>query len=116
MLDRILVIDDEETILDILAEFLTRGGYKVHVAHDGEDGIELFKNGYTFDLVITDIRMPRMDGNAVARYIRNSDKSETPIVAMTGYTDGVIKKELFNFTLRKPFNLAALTDLIKTFH
>ncbi len=51
----------------------------MEVALDGEKGVELFKTGNDFDLVITDIDMPGMDGNEVARHVRASDKSDTPI-------------------------------------
>ena len=113
-MDHILVIDDEDIILDCLRKSLAYLGYLVTVAHDGKEGIELLKNGYNFDLVITDIMMPRMNGNAVAKHIRSSDKSETPIVAITGYGDD-IDRELFNFVLLKPFDLEALADVVRSF-
>ncbi len=110
----ILVIDDEDMILYFLGNALSYLGYSVTVAHDGEEGIDLFNSGYNFDLVITDIMMPRMNGNAVAKHIRSSDKSETPIVAITGYGDD-IDRELFNFVLLKPFDLEALADVVRSF-
>ena len=114
IMGHILVIDDEDMILDFLGDALSYLGYSVTVAHDGEEGIDLFNSGYNFDLVITDIMMPRMNGNAVAKHIRSSDKSETPIVAITGYGDD-IDRELFNFLLLKPFGLEALIDVVRSF-
>jgi CheY-like chemotaxis protein len=111
----ILVIDDEDMVLDFLGNALAYLGYPVTVAHDGEEAIELLKNGYNFDLVITDIMMPRMNGNAVAKHIRSSDKPDTPIVAITGSGDGDIDRELFNFVLLKPFALEALVDVVRSF-
>jgi CheY-like chemotaxis protein len=70
-MDHILVIDDEDIILDCLRKSLSYLGYLVTDAHDGQEEIELLKNGCNFDLVITDIGMPGMSGNAVAKHIRS---------------------------------------------
>jgi two-component system cell cycle sensor histidine kinase/response regulator CckA len=109
-----LVIDDEKDILNILRTLLVKRGFKVKVAHDGREGIELFEGGHDFDLVITDIRMPRVDGNQVAKYIRGSDKPNTPIVAMSGYGKE-IDKALFDFSITKPFRLETIINVIKIF-
>lgn len=111
----ILVIDDEDVVLNFLCEALAYFGYSVTVAHDGKEGIELINNGYSFDLVITDIMMPRMNGSEVAKHIRSSDKSDTPIVAITGFGKDDIDRELFNFVLLKPFDLEALIDVVRSF-
>jgi len=108
-----LVIDDEKDVLNILRTLLVKLDFKVKVARDGREGIELFENGHAFDLVITDIRMPRVDGNQVAKHIRGSDKPDTPIVAMSGYNDKT-ENQLFDFMLAKPFNLKELTTVVKT--
>jgi CheY-like chemotaxis protein len=108
----ILVIDDDENICYLLHSFLTEMGYDVEIAHDGEEGIKHFDKSSNFDLVITDIRMPRMDGCEVARHIRSSDRSYTPIVAITGFSENAIREEFFNSLLVKPFNLDALRDVV----
>ena len=114
MAEQALVIDDEKGILNILCTLLVKQRFKVKVAHDGKEGIELFDNGHDFDLVITDIRMPRVNGNQVAKHIRDSGKSDIPIVAMSGYTKE-IDKSLFNFSVTKPFRLETLINVIKIF-
>ena len=114
-MEHILLIDDQDAILKLLRNVLTDLGYEVKVAHDGEEGIELVNSGYDFNLVITDINMPRMDGNAVAEYIRRSEKPDTPIVALTASSYDDINKELFNFVVMKPFDLKALITAIKSF-
>ena len=114
-MDNILVIDDEDMVLNFLRNTLIYLGYSVTVAHDGEEGVEFFNNGYHFGLVITDISMPRMNGNEVAKSIRNSDKSCIPIVAITGYDEDNIDRELFNFVLPKPFDLEVLVDVVRSF-
>ncbi len=57
----ILLVDDEIDILDIQNRYLLQAGYDVLVAHDGKEGLELFRKK-SIDLIITDIMMPNMDG------------------------------------------------------
>ncbi|MBU0988164.1 MAG: response regulator [Proteobacteria bacterium] len=73
----ILVIDDEKAILNVVQTALSRAGFKVDIALDGRKGIQKFDSGQ-FDLVITDILMPGIDGRDVVKYIRNSDRPYTP--------------------------------------
>jgi two-component system cell cycle sensor histidine kinase/response regulator CckA len=113
-MEKALVIDDEKGILNILRTLLVKQSFKVKVAHDGKEGIELFDNGHDFDLVITDIRMPQVDGNQVAKHIRGSDKPDTPIVAISGYGKE-IGKGIFDFSITKPFRLQTLINVIKIF-
>lgn len=80
---RILVIDDEEGILDVVRLVLSRAGFKVEIALNGRNGIQKFDDG-CFDLVITDILMPEMDGKDVVKHIRNSDRPYTPIIGFSG--------------------------------
>ena len=87
-------------------------GYRVKTANSGEGAIEILRGGHDFDLVITDIVMPNMDGNAVAEYIRSSNRADIPIVAITGHTEKN-NKELFNSILVKPFKIKELIAVIK---
>ena len=112
-LDNILVIDDDSQILDTIRCFLQHVGYEVATAGSGEEGIRLLDSGYEYDLVMTDIRMPGMNGNELAKIIRNSDLSHMPIIAMTGYHDDV-DQELFDSILEKPFALKILSEIIQT--
>ncbi|MDO8945670.1 MAG: response regulator [Desulfocapsaceae bacterium] len=61
MNEKILIIDDEEEILEVLAEVFEEEGYQVKKGHDGEHGIALFQE-WQPDLVITDVKMPRKNG------------------------------------------------------
>ena len=108
-----LVIDDQNSILSILHIFLVQLGYEVKIAHSGKEGIDIFDSERELDLVITDIRMPRMDGNAVARHIRNSDRPHMPIIAITAFSDK-FESDLFDFFITKPFNIQTLADVIET--
>lgn len=68
----ILVVDDEENARDGLSKILTKEGYKIDVASDGKEAIDSIRKN-RFDLVITDMRMPQMDGFEVLREIRKMD-------------------------------------------
>ena len=112
MMNYILVIEDEKSILDFLRKVLSHFGYSVKGAHDGEEGLEMFNNGCQFDLVITDIDMPKLNGNDVAKRIRGSDKSATPVIGITG-SDAYIEREFFDLLLLKPFRLETLVDTVR---
>jgi CheY-like chemotaxis protein len=108
---QILVIDDEEFILDTVQEALTMNGYKVEVAADGQEGIQKFDDG-NFDLVITDMQMPGLDGNNVVEHIRNSDRQFTPVIGFSG-TPWLLQKSDFDIVFVKPFSLQDLVDAIQ---
>ena len=77
---RILVVDDDENIIIVMEQILNRLGCQVIVARNGLEGIKILKNHDNLDMVLTDIRMPEMDGNDFARYIHNSpDYRDTPV-------------------------------------
>ena len=109
---RILVIEDEPVFQTLMKSALKKAGYEVMTASDGEEGMRLFTE-QPYDMVITDITMPGMDGNAVARSIRSSGKGDVPIIAMSGYDDKA-DTELFNVSVQKPFNLQSFREVIKS--
>jgi len=108
----VLVIDDEKFVLDIVKIALTKYGHDVETAADGRQGIEKFDEG-SFDLVITDIRMPGVDGTGVADHIRRSRRQWTPIIAISA-TPWLIGDKLSDFDsiLPKPFTLQTLVDTV----
>ena len=112
VMQRVLIIDDEDNIIGLLQEYFSHLGYTVMSARNGKEGIELFSGELNFALVITDITLPGMDGNAIAQFIRNSQRPELPIVGMSGYNDKA-DSELFDFTLAKPFSLKELMTVVK---
>ena len=109
----ILVIDDEKGILQLIRQALTRFGHKVETAVNGQEGIEKFDDG-NFDIVITDIRMPGVDGNGVVKHIRNSDRQSIPVIAISG-TPWQSEANNFDMVLPKPFALKTLVDSIGSF-
>jgi DNA-binding NtrC family response regulator len=81
--DRILVVDDEESIRDVLYQGLTDFGYQVTLAKGGEEALSLFERG-RFDIVITDLKMPQIDGLDLIRIARKKDP-QTAFFVITGY-------------------------------
>ncbi len=106
----ILVIDNEESILLMITMALAKFGFNVEIATDGLEGIEKFDEG-RFDLVVTDIIMPGLNGNGVARYIRNSEKKYTPVIAISG-TPWRINVDDFDAVLPKPSSIQTLVDTV----
>jgi DNA-binding response OmpR family regulator len=106
----VLVIDDEKGILQIIRQALTQFGHNVETATDGQEGIRKFDDG-SFDIVITDIRMPGIDGNGVVKHIRKSDKQSIPVIAISG-TPWLMENNAFDMVLAKPFPLKKLVESI----
>lgn len=77
---RILVVEDEEDIREILKNYLSTEGYDVVLADDGVDGIAKFHGG-SFDLILLDVMMPKIDGFGVCELIRR--ESDVPIIMLT---------------------------------
>jgi CheY-like chemotaxis protein len=108
----ILVIDDEKGILQLMYEALTPYGHKVETADDGLEGIRKFDDG-CFDIVITDVRMPVIDGNGVAAHIRKSEKQCIPVIGISG-TPWLLEADNFDMVLSKPFPLNQLLNCIRS--
>lgn len=88
MSKRILTIDDSKTIRDMLRLTLLDAGFEVHQAVDGEDGVGILDKE-KFDVVITDINMPKMDGYGVIRHMRSvPEHKTTPILVLTTESEG----------------------------
>lgn len=107
----VLVIDDEELIVELIGQTLTKSGYNVETAKGGEEGLQIFEKRL-FDLVITDIRMPDVDGFGVARHIRNSARPYTPIIGISA-TSYFGDEKAFDSFLSKPFEIQALLSSVK---
>lgn len=80
---RILVVDDEQAVCNLLVSFLESLSYQVETAPDGLAGLDKYARG-RFDLVITDLSMPNMDGIELVKQIRELD-DEAVILMITGY-------------------------------
>jgi PAS domain S-box-containing protein len=114
---RILVVDDEPAVRQILGEALTGAGYQVEEAANGQQALELYQArsqaGQPFDLVVLDLSMPVMDGLECLRRLTELDDA-CRVVLATGQADGHLaqKAAKARAILHKPFDLAALLDLL----
>ena len=85
MKKKILVVDDVDTIARVYARFLERQGYDVQIAFNGEEALAIWEQ-FKPDLVISDIRMPKMSGFELANALRKKNPKQK-VVLMTGYAD-----------------------------
>ncbi|MCK5100578.1 MAG: response regulator [Desulfobacteraceae bacterium] len=109
----ILVIDDEQPILNLLAKSLTRNGYTVDTVESGEKGIEKIEaNNYS--LIFTDMKMPGLSGEQVLQYLKYIQKNLTPIVGMSG-TPWLLDNCDFDAILPKPFSMKELLKITNQF-
>lgn len=114
MSNRLLLVDDEIKILDMIENYLKREGFETIRASNGNEALELFRS-QSFDLVVLDLMLPELDGLEVCKEIRRF--SEVPIVMLTAKNDEIDK--LLGLELgaddyiSKPFSLRELTARIK---
>ncbi|MHA3772249.1 response regulator [Verrucomicrobiota bacterium sgz303538] len=109
---RILVVDDEAAVREVLSACLVSGGHEVGTATDGDEGWHQFQNG-EWDLVLTDRIMPGMTGEELAAAIRQV-APHMPVVMVTGQSDDSLKAggSPIDVILRKPFTLVSLRNAI----
>ncbi len=99
--ERILFVDDEELVVSIYDELLTQLGYKVVSTTNSEEALSLFeKDDFGFDLVITDLTMPRLNGKELSKLLINL-RPETPIILCTGYDNQFSEEEAGCLGIRK---------------
>ncbi len=115
MMERlILIVDDEAPIVEILKYNLTKSGYRVIVAYDGEEGYYSAINQKP-DLILLDVMLPKMDGFEVLRKIR--EKQSTPVIMLTAReeeVDKILGLELgADDYITKPFSVRELTARVK---
>jgi two-component system response regulator ResD len=112
-LRRILVVDDEKGVRDIMAGLLSDLGYDVAVAADGAEALILLQ-GVNFGLVLTDLNMPGMDGLNLAGRIK--EDSSTPVVLITGSDRRSVEERLkdsaVDSVLFKPFRVEDLVAVV----
>ena len=110
----ILVVDDEEIIREFLGEVLGEG-YEVCRAGDGDEAIAQLSRR-TFDLVITDMKMPRLSGEEVVKFIAKSCPN-TPVIIISGYSTLFAVSQSVSHGacafLSKPFTIADLTRTVE---
>jgi len=112
---RILVIEDDEDVSDLLSAILTEGGHEVETASDGSTGIKLFKEK-EFDLVFTDLGMPGMSGWQVAEKVKSINR-RVPVTLITGWNvdlkQSEMKKNGVDLIAYKPFEVKQVFKLVQ---
>jgi len=108
----VLLVEDEPTVRSVAERALTRHGYTVVTADNGEDALEILAKGEKFDLLISDVVMPGMDGPTMVREARES-RPDLKILFMSGYAEEQLRKSIdlenVNF-LPKPFSVTELAE------
>jgi CheY-like chemotaxis protein len=112
----ILIVDDVADVTEMIALFLKHAGFEVTTANSAASALRLAAETH-FDLIISDIGMPEMNGYELAESLRNRDDySHTPLIAVTGYTEyddrGRSLRAGFNAHLTKPINPSSLLEII----
>ena len=111
---RILVIDDEDSVRDILYRMLKTKGHQVVVASNGEEGIERFRS-QPFDLVFTDLGMPKISGWEVGKTIKEINP-KIPIAMITGWGMELDREKMsesgIDLIVSKPFNFDQVIHLV----
>jgi signal transduction histidine kinase/CheY-like chemotaxis protein len=112
---RILIIDDEPAVRDIVAKFLAFRGYEVEVADGGPEGLDAYQTK-GFDLVLTDLGMPGMSGWQVAREVKRL-KPQTLVILMTGWSADLdpdkVKESGVDCIVHKPFDVDEIEKLVR---
>jgi DNA-binding response OmpR family regulator len=113
---KLLLIEDEPSVISLIQRSLTTTGYEITVAMDGQSGLDMAKQ-YNFDLILLDLMLPVMNGMEVCRKIRRTD-TNTPILMLTalGTTENIVSGLDVGADdyMTKPFKLAELEARIRT--
>jgi two-component system cell cycle sensor histidine kinase/response regulator CckA len=111
---RILLVEDEDMVRAVAERALSREGYQITACSGGEEGLAAFAEGGEFDLVVSDVVMPGMDGPAMVREIRKLNPA-IPVLFMSGYAEEQLRKDIdvphMHF-IPKPFSVSAIGDTV----
>jgi two-component system, cell cycle sensor histidine kinase and response regulator CckA len=112
---RLLVVEDEPMVRAVAERALVRQGYTVETACDGEEALALFAEGKSYDLVVSDVVMPNMDGPAMARALR-VQRPDMRILFMSGYAEEQLRQSI-NLDkvafLPKPFSVQQIAEAVR---
>jgi DNA-binding NtrC family response regulator len=114
---RILVVDDDENIREIVKDILMISDHQVTLASNGEEALEVFDRE-EFDLVFTDLGMPGISGWEVNRRIKES-QPDMPVIIISGWgtqlSEEELKKNKADYVIPKPFNLDQIISVTERF-
>ncbi|MXO90566.1 hybrid sensor histidine kinase/response regulator [Pontixanthobacter aquaemixtae] len=110
----VLLVEDEDMVRAVGERALTRSGYTVTTASDGEEGLAAIANRGPFDLVLSDVVMPGMDGPTMVKALRKAHP-KMPIIFMSGYAEEQLRKEIdiddMHF-VPKPFSVQQISEVV----
>lgn len=109
----VLILDDDEILRDLLQALLTAEGFHVTLAASGNAALRLL-GGESFDLVLTDLHMPGLEGAELARQLRRAIPEESLLVGMSSTEPEKDLDLLLDSFLLKPFDIQLLRDAIST--
>ncbi len=110
---QILLVEDQEIVRNLMRIMLVREGYDVVVAAEGAEALELSR-GQRFDLVITDMVMPKMTGKALAASL-HAERPGLPVIFVSGFMpEGTGEVQPGDTFLQKPFSAADLSFAVRT--
>jgi CheY-like chemotaxis protein len=111
----ILVVEDNKSVQDVLSVILRSMGFEVALAKNGLEGLAVFLDG-SFDVVLTDLQMPIMDGSRLARLIKESSP-DTPVILLTGADMDTVKERLeggpVDSVIFKPFEIDDVQNTVQ---
>jgi two-component system cell cycle sensor histidine kinase/response regulator CckA len=112
---KVLLVEDEDMVRTVAERALTRAGYTVTACANGEEGLAAITEGASdFDIVVSDVVMPGMDGPAMVRAIR-ARRPELPVLFMSGYAEEQLRRDIdipdMHF-IAKPFSVASIGDKV----
>ncbi|MGZ4810704.1 MAG: response regulator [Thermoanaerobaculia bacterium] len=114
---RVLAADDDQSIRQLICTIIRREGIAADCVADGVEAIEKLKQN-TYEVILLDLMMPRVDGFGVIEYIRNNPPAVKPVVlVITAYADQKFKavdSDIVAGVLRKPFEVAELGDIVRS--
>ena len=114
---RLLIAEDDEAVRAFVSRALMIDGHDVTTAEDGADALDMLAEDNKFDLLLSDIKMPVMDGIALALNVAR-DHDHLPILLMTGYADQRERadglEKIVIDVVQKPFSLAEIREAVKT--
>lgn len=112
---KILIIDDNQEIIDILYNFFSRKNYNVSTATNGLDGLKLIEaDNISFDIIITDLVMPNISGAGIISIVKKK-YPQMPIIAITGWgehPESLAEEARADVILEKPFDLKKLEKVL----
>jgi two-component system cell cycle sensor histidine kinase/response regulator CckA len=111
---KVLLVEDEEMVRTVAERALARAGYDVTSCANGEEGLAAIAEGGVFDVVVSDVVMPGMDGPAMVRAIR-ARLPHMPVLFMSGYAEEQLRRDIdiaeMHF-IAKPFSVASIGDKV----